>query len=77
MGISIRTNQVFAPGTQVTIGLDPDGSILTARGTVRWAKRVPSSLVRHTRCGMGIQFTSLSRKFREFLMVLDKRGQRS
>ncbi len=72
-GIAVKTNQVFPPGTEVLIRLDTDNTILTARGTVRWARQVPSLLMAYTRCGMGIEFTALSLRFQKYLQGLDER----
>lgn len=66
-GIAIKTNLVFPPGTEVLLRVDMDGEIYTARGRVRWARQVPPSLIAHTRCGMGLEFTALSVRFHEFL----------
>jgi Tfp pilus assembly protein PilZ len=71
-GLAIKTNQVYPPGTEILIRLDTDDTILTARGTVRWAKQVPPLLIQHARCGMGVQFTALSQRFRQYLGKLGK-----
>jgi len=70
-GIAIKTNQVFPPGTEILIRVDLDDSILTARGTVRWARQVPPLLIHYTRCGMGIEFITMSRRFQEYLDTLE------
>lgn len=67
--ISIHTNRVFRPGTEIILRLDVDGVILTARGIVRWALQVPPQLAPYTRCGMDIEFTTLSERFRNFLQT--------
>jgi len=69
-GIAIKTNLVFPPGTEVLLRVDMDGEIFTARGRVRWARQVPPSLVAHTRCEMGIEFTALSVRFHKFLETM-------
>jgi hypothetical protein len=66
-GIAIKTNKVYPPGTEILIRVDVDDMILTARGTVRWARQVPPLLMAYTRCGMGIEFTALSDLFEEYL----------
>ena len=68
-GIAIKTNKVYPPGTEVLVRLDMDGMILTARGTVRWARQVPPLLIAYTRCGMGLEFTALSDHFAKYLQT--------
>jgi hypothetical protein len=71
-GIAIKTNQVFQPGAQLVVRLDTGNAILVARGRVRWARQVPALLMAHTHCGMGIEFTAISRRFQQYLRSLDK-----
>lgn len=67
LGIGIKTNHVFPPGTEIVLRLEFNDHILTARGVVRWARRVPPLLINYTRCGMGIEFKMLSDLFQEYL----------
>jgi hypothetical protein len=73
-GIAIKTNQVFPPGTALLICVDIDGRLLLARGRVRWARQVPPQLINYSRCGMGIEFTSISERFKAFIQELDDKA---
>jgi hypothetical protein len=73
-GMGIKSNNVLPPGTELIIRLDVNGVVLTANAIVRWARRAPPQLVRYTRCGMGVEFTILSNRFREFIGKMEIRG---
>lgn len=72
-GMGIRSNNVVPPGTELIVRLDVNGKVFTAKGIVRWARRAPPQLVRYTRCGMGIEFSALSDRFRQYIEALDIR----
>jgi Tfp pilus assembly protein PilZ len=69
-GLSIKTNQVFPPGTPLMLMLIVDGKPLTAKGEVIWAKRVPPELIRFVHCGMGIRLTLTSDRLREYIQTI-------
>lgn len=68
--IGIQMSRVFRPGAEVAINLKTGDAVLEARGKVQWARQVPPQMVRHTRSGVGIVFTSLTDAFREYLEEL-------
>ncbi len=70
LGIAIKTNQVFRPGTKIMICIDKDEDLLLARGDVRWARQVPPLLVKYSRCGMGIKFVDLNKRFQQFIQPM-------
>jgi uncharacterized protein (TIGR02266 family) len=66
-GIFIVSAKILNPGTRVRLMVrTPEGPVLGV-GVVRWAKRVPTSLIRTTRGGMGIEFTWMSPELRELV----------
>lgn len=69
-GLSIKTNQIFPPGTPLMLMLLVDGRSLTAVGEVRWAKKVPPELIRFVHCGMGVRFTITSERLRNYIQSL-------
>jgi hypothetical protein len=73
-GIGIRTSRVVDPGTQISIQINVEGKSFTARGAVRWAYQVPPNLIRQIPCAMGVEFTTYSDDFRQFLQSLTDRA---
>ncbi len=69
-GLSIKTHHVFAPRTPLTLQLMVDGNSLSAKGEVRWAKKVPPDLLKFTNGGMGLRFTMKSDQVKEFFKAL-------
>jgi hypothetical protein len=69
-GLSIKTHHVFAPGTALMLHLIVNGKSLRAQGEVCWAKRVPANLLKYTRGGMGLHFTSKSEQISEYIQAL-------
>ena len=72
MGLAIKTNKVFPPGTELLLALEVDDKILLARGIVRWARQVPPLLINYVRCGMGIEFIAISKRFKRFLVKMER-----
>lgn len=66
-GLFVVSAKILRPGTRVRLMVrTPEGPALGV-GVVRWAKRVPTSLIRTTRGGMGIEFTWMSPELREMV----------
>ncbi len=58
-GVCIQTNRVFKPGTKLFLTVFVDNKSFEAEGVVTWSQKAPPSMVRITRNGMGIKFTSV------------------
>jgi Tfp pilus assembly protein PilZ len=56
-GICIKTRTVFKPGTTLYMSIENAGTCHECEGVVEWAKKVPPSLARVRKSGMGIRFT--------------------
>lgn len=56
-GICIKTRTVFKPGTTLYMSIENSGMCHECQGVVEWAKKVPASLARVRKSGMGIRFT--------------------
>ena len=71
-GIFIKTNTMFAPGSILKLEIELPGSkVLHLRGTVMWAKRVPSTLVRHIKkSGMGVKILQPTEEYKKFVSSL-------
>ena len=56
-GLFVKTNTVYPPDTRLVLELSlPDRRVLSLRGRVMWAKRVPPQLARLLRkAGMGVE----------------------
>jgi hypothetical protein len=72
LGLAIKTNKVFPPGTELLLALEVDDKFLLARGVVRWARQVPPLLINYVRCGMGIEFVATSKRFKRFLVKMER-----
>ena len=72
-GIFIKTNTIFAPGSILKMEIELAGpNILHLRGTVMWAKRVPTTLSRHIKkSGMGVRILQPSEEYIKFVSSLD------
>ena len=53
-GLSLRTNQVFAPGTVLQLELEFPERTFSLWARVAWAKHVPPQLAHVLECGMGL-----------------------
>jgi hypothetical protein len=71
-GVRVKTNTVFRPSTKLKLEISTDNpdEIMTAEGIVSWAKKVPLSMMRTQRCGMGITFL---KKDQQLLQYLEER----
>ena len=58
-GVCIQANRVFKPGSKLFLTVFVDNKSYEAEGVVTWAQKAPPSMVRITRNGMGIAFTSV------------------
>ena len=56
-GLFVKSNTVYPPDTRLVLELSlPDRRVLSLRGRVMWAKRVPPQLARLLRkAGMGVE----------------------
>jgi PilZ domain-containing protein len=54
-GLFLQGNQLFPPGTVLSMELELPEGIRSARGMVRWVKEVPPAFRRSMRGGMGIE----------------------
>ncbi len=68
-GVFVHSARIYAPGTPVSLRFALPSGHAEARGVVRWAKRVPVSLMGHVRGGMGVQFTWVSLELHAFLVA--------
>ncbi len=66
-GLFLVSAKVFKPGTRLRLIVRTDEGAALGVGVVRWAKRVPPSLLRTTRGGMGVEFTWVSPELRKVL----------
>jgi hypothetical protein len=55
-GLSVRTNNVFKPGTTLEVELELPRGTYTHWAQVVWAKKVPPELAHVVPCGMGLRF---------------------
>ena len=60
LGLFVITGQPEKPGTLLSLEISlPDNKIVTARGRVHWAKKVPPQLIRvANKGGMGVRLLS-------------------
>jgi len=65
-GISLGTNNVFAPGTTVLVELEFPERTFSLWGRVMWAKKVPPALAYTVPCGMGVCFLEAGAEWEEF-----------
>lgn len=71
-GLFIVCHRVLRPGTPVRVEIQfPDGTCVSTEGVVRRAKRLPGSVSSLVRGGMGIEFTKVPEKVREYLGQFD------
>jgi Tfp pilus assembly protein PilZ len=66
VGIQIKTNSVYRPGTEIQIEIRVPERCFALRGRVVWAKKVPSQLAHVLDCGMGVAFVDPTPEWREF-----------
>jgi hypothetical protein len=57
-GICIQANRIFKPDTKLYLTVFINDSSFDAEGVVRWAKKAPPGMLRISKSGMGIEFTS-------------------
>jgi len=71
-GMFIKTTNLYPVGSRIVIELSlPDGKKVRLKGSVRWSKKVPPTMIHLVRkAGMGIKillFESGEEEFRQFL----------
>lgn len=66
-GLFIVCTKTFPPGTRVRIQVDTPSGVALGVGTVKWAKRVPTQVMRDIKGGMGIEFTWLSSELKKLI----------
>ncbi|PLX39922.1 MAG: hypothetical protein C0609_12800 [Deltaproteobacteria bacterium] len=67
-GLFLVSTKIHKPGTKIRLEIsDKQGNISLGVGVVRWAKRVPSTLMRFSRGGMGVEFTWLSPEMKRMI----------
>jgi Tfp pilus assembly protein PilZ len=71
-GLFVKTNTVYPPDTRLVLELSlPDRRVLSLRGRVMWAKRVPPQLARLLRkTGMGIELIDPPPEYLDLVRVL-------
>ena len=71
-GLFIKTNKVYPPDTRLVLELSlPDKRVLSLRGRVTWAKRLPPQLARHVKkAGMGIELIDPPPEYLDLVQVL-------
>lgn len=74
-GFFIKSGIVLNPGTLLQVELTlPDQSVVQLEARVRWAKKVPPSMIRRIRGGMGMKihrFLQGESAYRDFCVELD------
>jgi len=74
-GFFIKSGVVFNPGTLLLVELTlPDRSLVQIEARVRWAKRVPPTMIRRMRGGMGMRIHRILQgedAYRDFCTELD------
>ena len=66
-GIFIKSPMVMNPGKIIFVELKlADDSIITIKGRIMWAKRVPQSLLGKVKGGMGIHIVSFEKGEEEY-----------
>lgn len=71
-GIYISTNNVFKPGTKLYMVIEDGCEVYIIEGFVKSAKKVPPSLARSVKCGMGVAFLEPHEELKK--IYLEKRG---
>jgi len=72
-GFFIRTAVVYPPNTLLRVELlSPANDVILVEGIVRWAKRVPPSLLRTAKGGMGIRIEKFFSGEDAFRAMCDK-----
>jgi len=71
-GLRIKTGTVYKPGLSIKMQIEDEktGLMMEADGLVRWARKVPPSMMAKHRCGMGIAFMKIDASMHGFLMSL-------
>jgi len=54
-GLFLQGNQLYTPGTVLSLEIETPEGAKSARGVVRWVKEVPPAFRRSMRGGMGIE----------------------
>jgi Tfp pilus assembly protein PilZ len=71
-GVCIKANRVFKPGSKLFLTLFIADKSFDAEGVVTWSQKVPQSIVRAVKSGMGIEFTSVEQ---ELLDICKERNE--
>ena len=71
-GLFVKTNTVYPPDTRLVLELSlSDRRVLSLRGRVMWAKRVPPQLARHLRkTGMGVELIDPPSEYLDLVKAL-------
>ncbi len=60
-GVYIQASRIFKPDTKLYLTIIINDNSFDAEGIVAWAKKAPTSLIKISRSGMGIEFTSVDK----------------
>lgn len=66
-GLFIVTTKVLPPGTRVRLNVQSKEGPALGVGVVKWAKRVPTMIIRDAKGGMGIEFTWMSSELKKLI----------
>ena len=71
-GLFVKTNTVYPPDTRLVLELFlPDRRVLSLRGRVMWAKRLPPQLARLLRkAGMGVELIDPPPEYLNLIQLL-------
>ncbi|OGW63059.1 MAG: hypothetical protein A2638_03770 [Nitrospirae bacterium RIFCSPHIGHO2_01_FULL_66_17] len=71
-GLFVKSNTVYPPDTRLVLELSlSDRRVLSLRGRVMWAKRVPPQLARHLRkTGMGVELIDPPSEYLDLVKAL-------
>jgi len=65
-GLYLNTNDVFAPGTRLSLRIEFPERTIVHHGEVVWSIRAPEHARRTLMCGMGVQFLDFGTEWAGF-----------
>jgi len=61
-GVCLKTNTVFAPGTEVCLVITIEKISYEIEGVVAWGNKVPPAIAHQVKGSMGIRFTEVNKE---------------
>ena len=58
LGLFIRSAVVVKPGSRIVVEISHPGGLIALLGEVRWAKKIPASVIHKIKGGMGVEVIS-------------------